>query len=311
MTSPSTTAFTAMGSLCDVTVVGGQPSKLLKLAQSRAHDLERRWSRFIDASEISQLNASSGNPTRVSDDTYHLIDHAVAAWRWTSGRFDPTVLSIMLERGYDRSFELVGQSTDGSTPPEARPTRSPGCANITLDQPQRTVTLPRGVGIDPGGIGKGLAADLIVEALLDAGATGVCASMGGDVRVSGDAPDGGWRVGFANPFLDDDLIAVVQLEDHALATSNRLIRRWHQGEVQHSHLVDPRSTISVNGYVSASIISGRAWWSEVLAKVAMVDARAAQTLLPLLSAEGLYVSADQTVDVSDGFHRFDARTHAA
>jgi thiamine biosynthesis lipoprotein len=164
------------------------------------------------------------------------------------------------------------------------------------------------VGFDPGGIGKGLAADLVVEALLDAGAKGACVSMGGDVRVAGEPPAEGWRVGIANPFIDGDLVAVVMLADHGLATSNRLIRTWESRGRVHNHLVDPATGRSVSGLVSASVITGQAWWSEVLAKVAMVDRAATRTVIPLLKGDGLYIDADAEVNADPGFARFDVRS---
>ena len=74
------------------------------------------------------------------------------------------------------------------------------------------MTLPPGVGFDPGGIGKGLAADLVVDLLLDGGAAGACVDLGGDGRMAGEPPTGGWRVGIGNPYVDGELIAVVGLE---------------------------------------------------------------------------------------------------
>lgn len=298
--TPPTIVFTAMGSTCDVTVVGGPPG-LCELAHRRVHELEQRWSRFIATSELSTVNDNPGVAHRVSADTYLLIDHGVAAWRWTSGRFDPTVLNLMIQAGYDRSFTLGLRVAQKSVRG-----RAPGCDGIALDPIARTVTLGYGVGIDPGGYGKGLAADLAVEALLDAGATGACVNLGGDLRAAGEPPDTGWRVGIANPLLADDLITTVRLEDHGLATSNRLIRRWGTPGQERNHLLDPASGSSVNGLISASVISGQAWWSEVLAKVAMVDARARRTFIPLMGAEGLYVQAGGEVAVSSGFSEFAA-----
>jgi FAD:protein FMN transferase len=324
MRSPSTSVFSAMGSTCEVTVVGGFSEALLSLARRRIQSLENRWSRFLPNSELSLLNDSSvcpsyaGRPHRVSDDTYLLIDHGVAAWRWTNGRFDPSVLHVIVQAGYDRSFVSLGVAEPGRSvslegpldPFGTRGLTAPGCGGIVLDQVARTVMLPPGVGLDPGGFGKGLAADLVVETLMEAGARGVCVNMGGDIRVTGEAPNGGWKIGIANPFIDDDLITKVLLEDHGLATSNRLIRRWNSDGVEYNHLFDPATGKSVNGLVSASIISGQAWWSEVLAKVAMVDSGARKRFLPLMGAHGLYVHHDGEVEASHDFASFDARVSA-
>ncbi len=310
MATPSTFAFNAMGSTCDLTVVGGDIPSLFALAQRRASALEQLWSRFLPDSELSRLNSRPGETVAVSADTYLLIDHAVAAWKWTAGRFDPTVLNVMIDNGYDRSFEQM-KANPSIIKPKTAASKAPGCAHIVLDEANQTVTLPMGVGLDPGGIGKGLAADLIVETLLDHGAAGALVSMGGDLKVCGEAPDQGWRIGIGNPFIEDDLVAVVELENHGLATSNRLMRRWNSGEQEFNHLIDPRTGRTVDGLVATTMISGQAWWSEVLAKVAMVDLRATRTMIPLLGAEGMYISKDAEVEVSPGFARFDANRSMA
>lgn len=296
--------FNAMGSTCEVGIVGGRHAVLESMAKRRAEDLEQKWSRFISASELSRLNMSAGSSTAipVSSDTYLLIDHAVAAWRWTAGRFDPTVLRLVEASGYDRSFERVGPSTNIRV--ERQP--APGCAGIMLDEHTQSVLLPAHVGLDPGGIGKGLAADLVSECLLEAGATGVFVNMGGDLRVAGEAPVGGWKVGIANPLLDGDLVAVVALHDHGLATSSRLIRRWTGPGEERNHLIVPSTGGHADGVLASSVIAGQAWWAEVLAKVVMVDAASRRTLVRPLGGEGLYVLADGSVEASEGFSAFDA-----
>src|SRR6185503_17312209 len=62
------------------------------------------------------------------------------------------------------------------------------------------VRLPHGCGFDPGGVGKGLAADKVVADLIGAGAAGACVNLGGDLRVAGRAPAGGdWTIGVEDP----------------------------------------------------------------------------------------------------------------
>ena len=72
-----------MGTTCDVTVVGGADG-LTERARARVEELEARWSRFRPDSELTRLNRRSGQPTALSADSYLLVDHAVAGWRWTA-----------------------------------------------------------------------------------------------------------------------------------------------------------------------------------------------------------------------------------
>src|ERR1019366_5694343 len=97
----------AMGSAAHVIVVGGD-DHLIEVAQSMIDDLERRWSRFLDDSEISELNRHAGSFVAVSSPTVVLIERAVEAWRLTGGTFEPTVLGAVVRSGYDRSYELLG-----------------------------------------------------------------------------------------------------------------------------------------------------------------------------------------------------------
>ncbi len=95
--------FQAMGGYARVLVVGGARG-LADDALARVHELEGRWSRFRSESEVSAINRAGGFPVAVSLDTYLLVSRAIAAWRHTDGRFDPTVLSALADLGYRRSF---------------------------------------------------------------------------------------------------------------------------------------------------------------------------------------------------------------
>src|SRR5207244_3164987 len=141
------TRFRAMGSDVHVIVVGGSLS-LLETARDLVEDLEARWSRFRPHSEVSQLNEHAGSPVPVSSETVALVLRAVEGARITDGRYDPTVLGAVLRAGYDRSFELLNEETlDGES------SLSLGVEGIVIEDGSSTVTLPSGVGFDPGGIG--------------------------------------------------------------------------------------------------------------------------------------------------------------
>ena len=190
--------FRVMGTTAHVLVVAGSADAAhagTERARERLHELEARWSRFVPTSEVSVLNGAGGSPVMVSADTRLLVERAVEGWQRTGGRFDPTVLDAMVALGYDRDFDEI----DRATPTPVTTIPAPGCAGIVVDQIVGAVRLPRGVHFDPGGIGKGLAADLVAEELMRAGAHGVCVNVGGDLRVEGESPDGGdWVVDLAH-----------------------------------------------------------------------------------------------------------------
>ena len=255
-----------MGTACGVIVVGGSP-ELAAVARARVDELELRWSRFLRDSEVSRVNRAGGRWIGLSTDTFHLLDRALLAWQATEGRFDPTVLRALEASGYDRSFEQIAPEGPASR------TRAPaGAGVIELDRELRAVRVPPGVGLDFGGIGKGLAADLVVAMLRERGASGACVSLGGDVRVTGEAPDDqGWRVGVGDPYHDDHLVAALRVDEGAVATSTRLQRRWRRDGHDLHHLLDPMTGEPTSrGLDAVTVVAADGWWAEAQTKAAFV-----------------------------------------
>jgi thiamine biosynthesis lipoprotein len=284
-----------MGATADVTIVGG-PRALLDVARGRLTDLEHRWSRFIPTSEVSRLNRADGLPTRVSSETRLLVQRALEGHEVTGGRFDPTLLGAVLRAGYVESFDRLGRR-----PRRVASGLVTGARRIEVDEAAGTVRIPVGVGFDPGGIGKGLAADLVAEELFKLGADGVCVNVGGDVRVLGAPPDGeAWRVAVESPWAHDAPLAQLRLQDGAVATSSRLRRRWvrEDGVPQH-HLVDPATGISSHSPVlAATAVASEGWKAEVLSKAAFLDAGRGLELIDQLGAAALVIVPDGSLTTS-------------
>jgi len=289
-----------MGSDAQVYVVGGR-AELLGRARARLEGLEELWSRFRPASELSQLNdAADGKPRPVSPETFELITRGVQAWRMTNGLFDPTILGDVRRAGYTISFEQLRDRP--ARPDDCRLTR--GAGDIGLDARTRTVRLPHGVGFDPGGIGKGLAADLVVEELLAAGADGACVNVGGDVRAAGTPPDGSWAVAIEHP-TQAAPAAVAQLQDGAVATSSRLHRRWQTRGGDAHHLIDPRrGAPSDTTLWTATAIAASGWQSEAFAKAAFLSGPPALPVLDRLGVAILLIDDDGEVLTNRHVSRF-------
>lgn len=258
--------WSAMGSDAHVVVHGGD-SGLVASAVRRVGELEGRWSRFLPESEVCRLNRRAGTPVEVSADTALLVGLARYARRMTGGAFDPTVLSDLEDWGYDRDLRAVVDAPHTAPPNDRRPTAD---GTIRVDATAGTVTLGVGVGFDPGGIGKGLAADLVTRGLLVGGAVGVCVNLGGDLRVGGRPPSGGaWSVGL--PADQHDRGVVVRVASGGLATSTPQRRRWRVGTAWAHHLVDPATgRPSRNATTSTTVVASSAWRAEVLATAASV-----------------------------------------
>jgi thiamine biosynthesis lipoprotein len=295
--------FRAMGSTVHLIVVADDREALLDRAQGRIDELEQRWSRFIATSEISELNRRASEAVRVSADTALLVERAVDAWRITGGGFDPTVLGAMLRAGYDRDFREVAAAGNHGTAGTSN-LLLVGCTDIELrhDDQGTTVRLPEGSGFDPGGIGKGLAADLVATELIGAGAHGVCINMGGDLRVLGDGPDGAaWTIAVDHPWLEEP-VALLGLAAGAVAPSTTLKRAWVADGRPRHHLIDPATgEPSGSDLDVVAVVAGEAWIAEVLAKAVLLRGSArAFDLVDTTQVQALSVDRDGVVRCTTG-----------
>lgn len=270
-----------MGSAAHIITVGGATGVAPGL-ESRLRDLESLWSRFSPTSDITRLNQAGGDTLGVHPDTIMLVQRAIDGWRLTRGSFDPTVLRSMIDAGYGP--DLIAGLPSGS-----------GCAGIEVDPTAGTIRFAVGVAFDPGGVGKGLAADLVASEGVAAGAAGVLVNVGGDLRAIGAAPTPeGWTVGVEDPFDETHTVAVPRIGDGGVATSTPSHRRWTVDGRPGLHVVDPvtRRPI-VTDVASVTVIAGEAWMAEVASKAAIVAGfdRAADTLDDL-GVSGFAISGD-------------------
>jgi len=277
MLPSATRTFRAMGTECELIVYGSGADELVGMGAQRVELLEQCWSRFRPTSELMHLNSLAGTgPVPVSEDLLTLVAIMLEAWKATGGLFDPTVIASMNALGYDRDFASV-IAREAIAAVTAQLTRAPGMGDVVVDEEAITIALPAGVGLDPGAIGKGLAADIIVEELMNAGADGVLVNLGGDIVFAG-APgsDAPWVMAIIDERLprdaEDRVVRHLEFEagtDHgAVATSTTLKRVWANGR---HHVIDPRTgDVARTDLVQATIAAATGWWAEVAATTALL-----------------------------------------
>jgi FAD:protein FMN transferase len=257
--------FGAMGTTVSVLL----PERQAEAGSAAVRDLFVHWegtlSRFQPESELASLNQHAGQPVAVSPLLYEVIVTALTAAQATEGLYDPTLLRHLVAVGYDRSFATLPPWVPAAA---GLPGPGGGWRRIAVDHRHRRVTLPAGVGLDLGGIAKGMAVDAAVSCLRTLGADAALVNAGGDLAVHGCLPGGtAWPVmveGRAAP-------QVVLLQRGALATSGIARRHWQQGQQGRHHLLDPRSGLPAqSGLWAVTVVAARCVQAEVAATVAFV-----------------------------------------
>ena len=221
--------------------------------------IDRAASRFRDDSELAAINSATGGWTAVTPLMLQALRVAVDAAAWTDGLVDPTVGAALIDFGYDRTFALV--DADAPTP-VVQVRQVPGWQHVELDEVNSRVRVPEGTVVDLGATAKSLAADLAVEAAAAAAGCGVLVSLGGDLSIAGDPPDGGWAITVGDT-SDLDAMAGAETEqtvvvrDGGLASSSIRARRWRRGGSELHHLIDPRTAAPSQGTLRTVSVTAR------------------------------------------------------
>jgi FAD:protein FMN transferase len=244
-------------------------------ARRRLAELERRWSRFLPTSDISRLNSAPEALMFVSSDTVALVATMKEGWRVTNGRYDPAVLGALIAAGYSRSIDgsgrpscMAGLPSRGAGPPSRERT----VGDVSVDAATSAVIVPDGIGLDPGGIGKGLAADMVVTELLAAGTAGALVNVGGDLAAAGTPPTAaGWYVGVRHPLDSTRDLVTMSLSAGGVATSSTRTRSWLKDGRRRHHAIDPVTwTCSRTDLAAATVIARAGWEAEAHATAALL-----------------------------------------
>lgn len=293
-----------MGCESHVIITGGT-EPMLDRAEKRLRELESLWSRFLPDSDITRANQAAGLPVHVHEDTLAVVLRSIEAWKQTNGLFDITVLPALVHHGYTHS------ATTAAAAPRVSQQIIGVSGSVRVDVAHATISVPAGGAIDLGGIGKGFAADIVAEELIESGARGALVNVGGDICVLG-VPydnDASWVIGIEDPGAAPDHVARIALSQGGIATSGTTIRRWTSpsGDSAH-HLIDPSTALpAATTLLTATVIAGDTATAEAFATAAMMsNGPSAIALLEHVGLAGLMVATDLSVYRTSNLETFSA-----
>ncbi len=230
--------FGAMASPCEVLVDTDDRAAAeaaLELAAAEAQRVERAFSRYRADNIVHRINHANGLPVAVDAETAHLIDYAAACHAMSGGRFDITSGVLRRVWTFDGGHRVP---TDEAVHTALRLV---GWHRVTWKG--HTLTMPPGMEIDLGGIGKEYAVDRAAQLIATRIRDAFVVNFGGDLFASG-ARRGGrpWGVGVDDPERTGGA-AVYRIEfaRGGLATSGdaRRFVIWKGRRL--GHILDPRT----------------------------------------------------------------------
>lgn len=219
---------------------GERSSRVVRRCWSEADRLEKIFSRYDPDSELNRINREAGRgPVAVSAEMFEVLARARELSRLTEGAFDVTVGPLMEIWGFFPERE----GKDPSPGEIGAVLSRVGWEKLELDRDRQTVRfLSPGLEIDLGALAKGYVVDRLAACLVEEGVDAALINAGGDIYGLGRHPEGrGWRIGVEHPRREGEILAVLELEDRAVATSGDYRNYFIRHNRRYSHIIDPRT----------------------------------------------------------------------
>jgi len=246
-----TTLF-AFDSACEVEVFG------------TASEFEAAQKRIIDTFQELQDRFSPDAEDLSSPLVVGLFRKAQEVYEASGGAFDITVKPLSRLWGFQHDSRYV--PTSGQV---AEALERVGMDKVGVG-PDRII-LPPGMGLDWGGVAKGLAVDLAVKELKAMGIGRGFVNAGGDLYCWGKNPENfPWKVGVRHP-RREGYLGILALSDLGAATSGDYQRYFESGGVRYHHIFDPKIGFPARGKQSVTIVGPETATCDALATAVFVS----------------------------------------
>jgi len=247
-------SFEAMASPCTVLVDTDdhtEAAELLAIAEQEARRIELKFSRYRRDNLVDRINHSDGRPIHVDEETAQLIDYAATCYAMSDGLFDIT--SGVLRRAW--TFD--GTSRVPSRNAVQQLLKHVGWSRAQWSSP--TLTLPAGMEIDFGGIGKEYAVDRAATLIAQRTSRSFVVNFGGDLFVRGlrhgNRP---WGVGIDDPARPgQSALYRLEITTGGIATSGDARRFVLYRGKRLGHILNPKTGWPVEGAPRSVTVAGR------------------------------------------------------
>ncbi|MGD9546503.1 MAG: FAD:protein FMN transferase [Candidatus Krumholzibacteriia bacterium] len=269
-------SFEAMAGPCEVLLdLEGEAEAraLVALAAEEARRIERKFSRYRTDNVIQEINTSAGRPVAVDAETAGLLDFSARCHQVSGGRFDVTSGVLRRVWRFDGSDRVPTRRQAKELLPLV------GWDKVRWENPH--LTLPAGMEIDLGGVGKEYAVDRVCALLSARTGAAILVNFGGDLRAQGPRRDGlAWEVGVDTPDRPGVAARRISLRTGALATSGDSHRFLLRDGVRYPHILDPRTGWPVMRAPRAvTVLGDTCLEAGLLSSLAMLHGRGAETFL--------------------------------
>jgi len=266
---------------CDVlmdVIDRSQAEMIIRDVANEAWRIEDKFSRYKKDNIIYRVNNSKGEAVAIDEETGRLLEFANELYEISEGLFDVTSGVLRQIWTFDGSDHLPDKKD------VRKILKKIGWRKVIRDN--AGVTLPEGMEIDLGGIGKEYAVDRCVQVAGQATAESVLINFGGDLSVTTARKDNKfWSVGRLITG-SDEAYGLFQLYSGAIATSGDAHRFILKDGVRYSHILNPVTGWPVaNAPHTVSVAAATCLEAGMMSTLAMLHGSRAEEFLKLQEVE--------------------------
>ena len=274
-----------MASPCEVLaegIDGDLAREITRAVAEEAWRIEGKFSRYRDDNIIYRINHSAGEPVSIDMETSRLFDFADELYRLSEGMFDVTSGVLREVWRFDGSDNLPTAEQVAQV-----------VSRIGWDRVSRsgdTISLPAGMEIDLGGIGKEYAVDRCVQIAAAMTDQSVLVNFGGDLAMTTARANGAsWAIGRLVTGRDveaDEVAGFFELFRGAIATSGDANRYLLKDGVRYSHILNPKTGWPVVGAPhTVSVAAPTCLQAGMMSTLAMLQGEQASAFLEAQEVE--------------------------
>ena len=267
-------------------------------------EVEEKWISWTNEdSEIYQLNQNAGSTVTVSEKTAEYLKQTLDLSVASDGAMDATMGQII------RLWDI-----DGENPHIPRQSeldaflQNVGYEKISLNGNE--VTMPQGVTLDLGAVGKGIGCDSLNTYLQEhKEVTAAIVNLGGSSVMSyGNKPDGSlWQVAVTDPRdTEGDYLGIISLSGtEFLSTSGDYEKYFIVDGVRYHHILDPSTGYPAqSGLTSVTVVCKSGLDADGLSTACFVLGKEkAEQLLEKYDADGLFIDDSHHVYMTEGMKK--------
>lgn len=287
----------AMNTYMTFTAYGSKAQEGLDSAQDQVKKLESLLSVTEVNSDIYRANHSDGQAVEISEETAELISFAIKMAEETNGVLDLTIYPVLTAWGFTTEQKQVPA-------PEQIEQLLPYVDYSQISLEENLLTVPKGIQLDLGAVGKGYTADLMEEIMRKYGVESAIFSLGGNIHAIGSKPDGTpWRIGIKAPWENENL-GVLEISNAAVVTSGGYENYFEDDEGNvYWHILNPETGYPAeSGLLSVTIVGSEGRLCDALSTALFVmGAKQAEDYWRTHSGfEMLYITQNHEIFITEG-----------